>query len=391
MSPRIAAIVLVCLAAGTAHAGSVAVWDNPEDGHQTTFYQSGDRLRAVDFGDMGPDAALLFDAGTKRIVALYTGSQAYFDLNATARDLHPQLKRFKALAARMATPPPAIDVHYLPLNEKRTIAGLPCVMYDRFENGVVTREACYIDPATAPGLVQGRRLLDDMVDTMLALVMLKVPAGKQQKVTGDQSPPGLGIWVQVIGPDRKRGDVAQLRSFETKDLPDELFTIPADYHQVAEPLNPPRDGAARQRALNLSRMSPRGEEAPLHEAPSGSWRIVGLAAAGILLFAFLFQALLLNIASQWVLPEARFANAVMATGALWLVVVPLEVFGVWLPAEIVLGGLAAFAGIKVAYRTTTERALLLMVVTMVLSLVIAFLYGGGLAKSGWIRPGCRWF
>lgn len=279
MPLRIAALSLILLAARTAYAGSVAVWDNPEDGHQTTFYQSGDRLRVVDFGDMGPDAALLFDAGTKRIVALYTGSQSYFDLNATAQDLRPLLKRFKALIARMAKPPPAIDVHYLPLNEKRTIAGLSCEMYDRFDNGVVTREACYIEPTSAPGLLQGRRLLDEMVDTMLALLMMKAPEGKQQKVTGDQSAPGLGIWVQVIGPDRKRGDVAQLVSFETKDLPDELFTVPADYHRVDQPLNPPRDGAARQRALNLSRMSQRSDSGSPLSGPLGA--VVALAVLAL--------------------------------------------------------------------------------------------------------------
>jgi hypothetical protein len=85
--------------------------------------------------------------------------------------------------------------------------------------------------------------------------------------------------VQVIGPDRKRGDVAQLVSFETKDLPDELFTVPADYHRVDQPLNPPRDGAARQRALNLSRMSQRSDSGSPLSGPLGA--VVALAVLAL--------------------------------------------------------------------------------------------------------------
>jgi hypothetical protein len=355
------------------------VWDFPGDGRETTYYQKGDRLRVPDFANMGPDGALLFEAGTKRIVGVYDDAQAYFDFTAALRKVRPQLKRMRALAARMpAPPPPTIDTHFLPIKEKRTVAGLPCEMYDRFENGRVTLEACYVAPEIAPGLVENHRLMAKLSEVMAAAFLMKLPPEKRQKATGDQVQPGLAIWGQTIGPDRKRGEVFQLKSFKTEELPGSIFSVPADYHEVDQPLDPPRDGAERQRALKLARSSPRGDS----DLATG-FRIsalVVLLLVGVLAFGLLVQAFCLHLVAALVIPEARFINAIVATATLWALVLPLELLKVWPPVEIAVGALAAFAGIKVGYRVSTARSIALIVVSAIITILAHFLLTGGLGR-----------
>jgi hypothetical protein len=369
-----ALLVAALLTPSLARAGTIAVWRQP-DGHDTTEYHQGDRARFQDFGNMGPDGAVLVDLRTKQIVFLYDDSQAYLDFTKAVAKIRPKLERYAAKVWRKTLQKPPVDVHYLPIREKRTIAGFECEMFDLFEDGRVTSEGCFV-PWKSEQMKSSPSVSVELVNAMAAGLFGKDVQLGTKKWTGDQKPPGYKIWSQEINPDRSRGDVQELISFKTEDLPAAIFSVPQGYHEVDQPLDPPRDGAARQRALRLARLSPRDSTDAV--APNGR-RLTGIVAlliGVVFVFGVLFHAALLHVAASIVLGEARFSAALLASLITLGVEFPLFFLNVWLGIAAVVDLLAIVAGIRVAYRPSAGRTFVLLVFVIVLNAVAIYLLRG---------------
>jgi hypothetical protein len=367
---------LVTLLGARAAAAGVTLVLHTDDGTRATWYAEGSRVRVQNEDTAGRQLGYLIDLTGTDLAIIDDDGQAYFDLGKLLKQKRIQAAQREMRKAAPATPPTA-PVVYVLTRERRTIHGFTCDVYDGFRGGRVVEEICAV-PWGAPQVGERKdyAFLDTAEEVMKARMLgERVPARAAAPGRWTQTP-GLAVWRQGINADRSRGKVHEVERLSREPVPAAILSVPAGYAQLEAPPDLDLDRPSlRLRKPNqpaaLAQPVPLTPPAPL---PPGAWRLTGIMLVMVLFIAtlaFMSHAGLVHLAAMLVIDQPTYIEAVFAILIVWAVGVPLQLFEAWLPVAVPLELLATFGAIRISYRTSNGRALALMVVSFLLTLLIA--------------------
>jgi hypothetical protein len=363
--------LLFVSSANSAEAATTVVCQKA-NGRIATYYRDGERIRLENAERASGASAVLIDAHAKRTFLIYDDDRAFFDLDRGLRKARRQVGREREAAARRE----ATTSVYLPSHENRTIDDIPCVMYQRLDNGSVSEEICAASWGPKVGQPEDAgwaeaisgRWLDDLV------------ADRAATASAKSRPPGMPLWMSPINPDRTRGDEIEVKSLRFGALPASLFAVPAGYTELDHPL-----AARQERPPVRAEVAP--APAPTSATPAAPPRVglsglVVILVLGLAMVGLFINALFLHVAATFVLEEPRFINAIVALLLAWIASVPLALLRVWWPIDLVVGLLANYGGLRLAYGASRGRTIGLMFVSMLVMVAFALVVVFPLALLG---------
>lgn len=240
-----------------ASAGLIVTTDRDGGGStgKSTTYLQGKKLRVEHHGEGGAAGRVtVFDGDAHRLLEIDPAARTYRVMTEEqGKEVSAQLQKMlaqlppeqraraeAALAARRTASPKRHEFRFEPLGTAEVVAGYPCQRYRVLRDGQRKEEGCFI-PWSPRAVTR---------DDLAAFVEMghffegftanaagrPAQAGAGWMTDEIARAPGFPAVLERIEGDGKRTTVHRIVKLERRDVPAELFAVPAGYAEVTKPV-----------------------------------------------------------------------------------------------------------------------------------------------------------